>query len=177
MAWGDDLLTRAARAVDWKKAFDDEMEQHPEDFRNHFLAEILSRVETAAHVSTKGGGIFEDLFKAGLNAATESQEIDDVLSELLADDFDGLVIDSPEWIEAKKRLVFAQDELRIFPFLTYPEGLEDLEEEEDEDEEEDAGKPDYCTNDQAETCAECSFTNYGRDCMNNPIQGGGSRNG
>lgn len=30
-------------------------------------------------------------------------------------------------------------------------------------------KPDYCTNDQAETCAECSFTNYGRDCMNEKI--------
>ena len=30
-------------------------------------------------------------------------------------------------------------------------------------------KPEYCTQQSVETCAECSLTNYRKDCMNNPI--------
>ena len=32
-------------------------------------------------------------------------------------------------------------------------------------------KPEYCTQQSVETCAECSLTNYRKDCMNNPIEG------
>lgn len=31
-------------------------------------------------------------------------------------------------------------------------------------------KPIYCTNEQADNCRECSFSNYGRDCQNERIQ-------
>lgn len=30
-------------------------------------------------------------------------------------------------------------------------------------------KQDYCTNEGVESCRECSFSSYGRDCMNAPI--------
>ena len=30
-------------------------------------------------------------------------------------------------------------------------------------------KIDYCINDQVESCQQCSYVNYGRDCQNNPI--------
>lgn len=30
-------------------------------------------------------------------------------------------------------------------------------------------KPSYCTNSHVETCEDCSLTNYGKDCQNNPI--------
>lgn len=30
-------------------------------------------------------------------------------------------------------------------------------------------KPDYCTNPNAQSCLECSLNNYGRDCLNNPV--------
>ena len=30
-------------------------------------------------------------------------------------------------------------------------------------------KMDYCVNDQVESCQQCSYVSYGRDCQNNPI--------
>ncbi len=130
-AWSQDYLTRAVGAVDWKSAFDEAMEQHPGEFKLHFLADLYGRIEQAAGVSSKGGGIFEDLFRAGISIAEEDGDLESTISELLAEDFDGLTIDSPEWKAAKKRLLFAEEVLGLNPFLTYPEGLEDMEDEED----------------------------------------------
>lgn len=31
-------------------------------------------------------------------------------------------------------------------------------------------KPNYCTNQNCASCAECTHTNYGLDCQNNPVQ-------
>jgi len=31
-------------------------------------------------------------------------------------------------------------------------------------------KPEYCTHHTIINCTECSLTNYGKDCMNNPVQ-------
>lgn len=129
-AWSDDYLTRAALAVDWRGAFDRAMKEHPDDFRNHFSAELTALIEKAAGVRETKDGIFAEIFRAGLSAAVEDGDMDSTLAELISGEFDGIEEGSDAWIEAKKRHDFAENTLDVDVFLTSP--FED-EGEEDED--------------------------------------------
>lgn len=131
-AWERDYLTRAALAVDWKTAFDDAMRDHPDEFKIHFLADILGMIRTAAGVKVVRGGIFEDIFTLGLNVAEEDADLEDTIAELIELSFEALIEGEAEWTAAKKRYDFAADVLGIEfsfpPFEGYTDEMEDDEE-------------------------------------------------